>query len=148
MSNDRKCQKFKKVRCYLKLSKNNSKVSNIFSKMSKLDSKISNLQLFLGWALFYLFNSFRSPLPWTTCGNDWNSDCCTTEISVHENGSSFLVKPENCSESVSYPELEFWKRRTLQVNQSPGIDNLGEMRWELVGLVFFAWVVTFFCIFS
>ena len=105
-------------------------------------------QIFIkGWALFYLFNSFISPLPWTTCGNAWNSDCCTTNIQTSDNGSSFLVKPANCSENVTYPELEFWKRRSLQVHESPGIDDLGEMRWELIGLVFLAWVITFFCIF-
>ena len=29
--------------------------------------------LILAWGLFYLFNSFRNPLPWTTCNNDWNT---------------------------------------------------------------------------
>lgn len=25
------------------------------------------------WALFYLVFSFRSELPWATCGNTWNT---------------------------------------------------------------------------
>lgn len=27
----------------------------------------------LAWVLFYLFNSFQSPLPWSTCDNAWNT---------------------------------------------------------------------------
>lgn len=27
----------------------------------------------LAWALFYLFSSFRSPLPWSICSNTWNT---------------------------------------------------------------------------
>ncbi|KAI4899796.1 hypothetical protein NFI96_001145 [Prochilodus magdalenae] len=32
----------------------------------------------LAWALFYLFNCFRSPLPWTTCDHVWNTASCHT----------------------------------------------------------------------
>ena len=31
----------------------------------------------IGWSFFYLFSSCSSsPLPWTSCSNDWNSDKC------------------------------------------------------------------------
>ena len=30
----------------------------------------------LGWALFYMFASFQSRLPWSHCGNDWNTPNC------------------------------------------------------------------------
>ncbi|KAK6182353.1 hypothetical protein SNE40_010061 [Patella caerulea] len=30
----------------------------------------------LAWILYYLFHSFMSPLPWTTCDNWWNTDTC------------------------------------------------------------------------
>lgn len=29
--------------------------------------------IILAWALFYLFSSFTSELPWTTCTNTWNT---------------------------------------------------------------------------
>lgn len=30
----------------------------------------------LAWALFYLFSSFTSELPWTTCTHNWNTGMC------------------------------------------------------------------------
>ena len=30
----------------------------------------------MAWGFVYLFNSFRSEVPWKTCGNSWNSLYC------------------------------------------------------------------------
>ena len=32
--------------------------------------------MILGWALFYMFASFTSVLPWSSCGNEWNTENC------------------------------------------------------------------------
>ena len=32
--------------------------------------------IILAWALFYLFSSFTSELPWTTCAHSWNTGTC------------------------------------------------------------------------
>lgn len=31
------------------------------------------------WILYYIANSFFNPLPWSTCGNSWNSKYCVDE---------------------------------------------------------------------
>nr|CAD2206539.1 unnamed protein product [Meloidogyne enterolobii] len=32
--------------------------------------------LITAWALYYMINSLKFSLPWTTCGNEWNSENC------------------------------------------------------------------------
>lgn len=36
--------------------------------------------IILTWALYYVFASFNSVLPWSHCGNSWNTDNCTTNF--------------------------------------------------------------------
>jgi solute carrier family 6 GABA transporter-like protein 6/8/11/12/13 len=80
----------------------------------------------LAWSLFYLFSSLQWPLPWTSCANWWNSARCG---------------PGNGSVSASQ---EFFDRRVLQMTD--GIDELGEPRLELLGLLLGAWAIVYFCL--
>ena len=38
----------------------------------------------LGWALFYMFASFSSELPWSRCGNEWNTPNCIDVFTATE----------------------------------------------------------------
>uniref|UniRef100_A0A452UFE3 Transporter n=1 Tax=Ursus maritimus TaxID=29073 RepID=A0A452UFE3_URSMA len=76
----------------------------------------------LAWALFYLFSSFTSELPWTTCTNAWNTEHC----------------------------MDFLKQKTRSPRRvlgiTSGIHDLGALRWELALCLLLAWVICYFCI--
>lgn len=46
--------------------------------------------------------------------------------------------------SLTDPVKEFWERRALQI--SDGIDNIGDIRWELAGTLLIVWILCYFCI--
>ncbi|XP_017276824.1 sodium- and chloride-dependent betaine transporter isoform X2 [Kryptolebias marmoratus] len=91
--------------------------------------------MILVWAFFYLFSSFKSDLPWATCGNDWNTDSC------FDNSQNLSIKSRL---NTTLPVLEFWQRRVLNI--SGGIDEVGSLRWELVLCLLLSWVICYFCI--
>ncbi|XP_026303581.1 sodium- and chloride-dependent betaine transporter [Piliocolobus tephrosceles] len=94
--------------------------------------------IILAWALFYLFSSFTSQLPWTTCSNVWNTEHCVDFLNHSGAGT---VTP---SENVTSPVMEFWERRVLSITS--GIHDLGALRWELALCLLLAWVICYFCI--
>ncbi|XP_067866430.1 sodium- and chloride-dependent GABA transporter 1 isoform X2 [Heterodontus francisci] len=89
--------------------------------------------LIISWAIYYLINSFQSPLPWHSCNNTWNIlETCTDSITTN-----------NMTVSASQ---QFFDYNVLQ--KTNGLDNLGNMRWELFGPLILAWVIVYFCIFK
>ncbi|XP_066864512.1 sodium- and chloride-dependent betaine transporter isoform X3 [Kogia breviceps] len=94
--------------------------------------------IILAWALFYLFSSFTSELPWTACTHSWNTGHCMDSLNRSAAGAAAL--PVN----FTSPIMEFWERRVLGI--SSGIHELGALRWELALCLLLAWVVCYFCI--
>ncbi|XP_048412924.1 sodium- and chloride-dependent glycine transporter 2 isoform X2 [Stegostoma tigrinum] len=89
--------------------------------------------LIICWAMYYLIHSFQSPLPWHSCNNTWNiQETCTDSITTN-----------NITVSASQ---QFFDYNVLQ--KTNGLDDLGNMRWELFGLLILAWVIVYFCIFK
>ncbi|KAK1160132.1 sodium- and chloride-dependent GABA transporter 1-like isoform X1 [Acipenser oxyrinchus oxyrinchus] len=88
----------------------------------------------IAWALYYLFSSFQSTLPWQNCNNTWN---------IPENCSSGFTGNATHLQSASQ---QFFDRRVLQM--SSGVDQPGQIRWELLGLLVLAWIIVYLCIFK
>ncbi|KAJ8257281.1 hypothetical protein GJAV_G00183920 [Gymnothorax javanicus] len=90
----------------------------------------------LSWALFYLLSSLTSQLPWTSCGNTWNTDSC---VEFGQNSTS-----GHLTENATSPAMEFWRGRVLGL--SKGIEDLGTIRWELALCLLLSWIISFFCL--
>ncbi|XP_064157995.1 sodium- and chloride-dependent GABA transporter 2-like isoform X2 [Anguilla rostrata] len=93
----------------------------------------------LAWALFYLYFSFSSQLPWASCSNTWNSDHCV-DFSNRNLTTNWTQQPNNSSSAAT----EFWERRVLAI--SGGIEEVGSVRWEVLLCLIIMWVICYFCI--
>nr|XP_019942537.1 PREDICTED: sodium- and chloride-dependent neutral and basic amino acid transporter B(0+) [Paralichthys olivaceus] len=93
----------------------------------------------LSYSLYYLFASFQSPLPWTSCFS-WADSNCSNTPTVSCNVSGVLVAnwtQENitCPSSdlitfpVQSPSEQYWDRVALQ--RSSGLDETGPVVWHL-----------------
>ncbi|XP_061570710.1 sodium- and chloride-dependent betaine transporter-like [Cololabis saira] len=115
----------------------------------------------LAWAVFYLGNSFVSPLPWSSCENWWNSESCHGRIGSFANPGLFRLDSNwsflnnmstddfsgyggNFSFFTSKsPEEEFWTNRVLGVSHGM---TLGKVHWDLALCLLVCWVLCYFCI--
>uniref|UniRef100_A0A4W4GHQ0 Transporter n=1 Tax=Electrophorus electricus TaxID=8005 RepID=A0A4W4GHQ0_ELEEL len=79
----------------------------------------------IAWVMWYFFNSFQDPLPWSQCP-------------VNENRTG-LVSECARSSPVDY----FWYRKTL--NTSTKIEDSGGLQWWMVICLIAAWMVLWVC---
>ncbi|XP_069032282.1 sodium-dependent neutral amino acid transporter B(0)AT1-like isoform X2 [Embiotoca jacksoni] len=79
----------------------------------------------IAWIMWYLFNSFQDPLPWTQCP-------------LNENRTGFVSECERSS-TVDY----YFYRVTL--NSSTSIADSGGIHWPIVVCLLAAWMVLCIC---
>ncbi|XP_051927936.1 sodium-dependent neutral amino acid transporter B(0)AT1-like [Hippocampus zosterae] len=79
----------------------------------------------MAWIMWYLFNSFQDPLPWSQC-----------PLNANRTGP---VEECERSSTVDY----FWYRETL--NTSTSIDESGGLQWWMVLSLVAAWTVLYVC---
>ncbi|XP_065484194.1 sodium-dependent neutral amino acid transporter B(0)AT1 [Caloenas nicobarica] len=80
----------------------------------------------IAWVMWYFFNSFQEPLPWSSCPLNYNR-------------TDYI---EECAKSS--PVDYFWYRETLNISTS--IDNSGTIQWWLLLCLTCAWGVLYVCI--
>ncbi|NXS13322.1 SC6A8 protein, partial [Neodrepanis coruscans] len=109
--------------------------------------------MILVWGLFYLVHSLTDTLPWATCGHYWNTERCTERFSpepcynVSTNATaSTWTSNFSCTDITDQrsPVIEFWENKVLRL--SGGIDEPGEMNWEVILCLVTTWVAVYFCI--
>uniref|UniRef100_H2Y7I0 Transporter n=1 Tax=Ciona savignyi TaxID=51511 RepID=H2Y7I0_CIOSA len=103
----------------------------------------------LAWAACYFVKSFSLILPWTTCSNIWNSDNCVelshTSVNLSTNNATTPIgsgDSENSVDSISSAVENYI------LKESPGLEHMGGVRWELFCYLIGLWIVAYFCIFK
>uniref|UniRef100_A0AAZ3Q044 Transporter n=1 Tax=Oncorhynchus tshawytscha TaxID=74940 RepID=A0AAZ3Q044_ONCTS len=79
----------------------------------------------VAWVLWYLFNSFQEPLPWSQCP-------------LNHNNTGYV---EECVEST--PVNYFWYRKTLNI--TPNMETSGSLQWWMVVSLATAWSIVYIC---
>ncbi|XP_065140019.1 sodium-dependent neutral amino acid transporter B(0)AT1-like [Paramisgurnus dabryanus] len=79
----------------------------------------------IAWVMWYFFNSFQDPLPWSQCP-------------LNENKTGFVSE---CARSS--PVDYFWYRETL--NSTTSIGESGGMQWWMVVSLVCAWTLLWVC---
>ncbi|XP_022090620.1 sodium- and chloride-dependent GABA transporter 2-like [Acanthaster planci] len=130
--------------------------------------------IILAWGIYYMFMSFTSVLPWSHCGNDFNTYTCRDPNLIGVPGSTFWVcdhfwlnetLPPLPSDSVNVSEAlqnctdleginrtssvtEFWERKILQIHLSEGLHDIGLPNWQLTLCLLLAWALVYLCVFK
>uniref|UniRef100_A0A8C6TEW2 Transporter n=1 Tax=Neogobius melanostomus TaxID=47308 RepID=A0A8C6TEW2_9GOBI len=77
----------------------------------------------IGWSIFYFFQSFQYPLPWSDCP-------------IRRNGTQAIVEPE-CDKSSA--TTYFWYRQTL--NTTSTIAESGGLNMKMTLSLLVAWII-------
>ncbi|XP_048764055.1 sodium- and chloride-dependent GABA transporter ine-like [Ostrea edulis] len=102
----------------------------------------------IAWAFYYLFSCFQAVLPWVGCNHDWNSPNCwdgtaTQNFTNTTTNASYMV-PVNKPNGTISPTEDFYQTYVLE--RTKGIEEPGQLKWELALILFLCWVLVYFCI--
>lgn len=100
----------------------------------------------VAWAIYYLFASMASTVPWDTCGNEWNTCACRT-TSMNKTIDDALMWLDsaglNCTGAdpldIKSSSEEYYYGHVLE--RTPGLDDIGKIKWEITLCNLLAWVI-------
>ncbi|XP_046562026.1 sodium- and chloride-dependent glycine transporter 1-like [Haliotis rubra] len=115
------------------------------------------------WLIYYFYHSFFPNIPWSTCDNIWNTPSCISYTNVVDDAAANATNDSianaamfiHNSSAVANRTIdltgmtaaeEFWKLKVLQI--SDGLEDLGSIRWPLVGCLFITYILAFVCLFQ
>ncbi|XP_056000421.1 sodium-dependent proline transporter-like [Ostrea edulis] len=118
------------------------------------------------WTLFYMGNSFFSPVPWTRCDEEWNTPACINDIpkttsnstmmnvsvsftqllfgSNHSNYSTAVDILNGTKDVGTTSEEQFWFNRALDLSE--GLHDISSLNWRLTLCFLAAWIVVCLCL--
>lgn len=87
--------------------------------------------IILAWGFFYLFSSFNSELPWSSCRNSWNTG--TNPKGTNKDrpwfcrlGSSWFCSPIHTETCVDFDRDQDFYNRTLPENATSPVREFWE----------------------
>ncbi|XP_072047989.1 sodium-dependent serotonin transporter-like [Amphiura filiformis] len=89
----------------------------------------------IAWSVYYLFSSFTSSLPWTTCDNYWNTANCSNPYEDNHTTQHWVSSAS-----------EFFERKVLGAHLSTGIEDVGTVKWDLALCLLSVYIVVYFSI--
>ncbi|VDK43461.1 unnamed protein product [Anisakis simplex] len=105
---------------------------------------ISYFCVIISWSIFYMISSLSSTFPWETCDNYWNTKQCITGKENTTVLAGIINNLTLAGERTETSVEQFWERRVLM--QSDSISNFGGIQWELLGIMFIAWLIIYFAL--
>ncbi|XP_067650016.1 sodium-dependent proline transporter-like [Haliotis asinina] len=118
-------------------------------------SYLTFYNLYLAWPIYFMVKSCSSVLPWTTCGNSWNTELCVEDVNTIYD-SNMTTMARNTSNIATTAQLwenvtlahtpaeEFWQYNVLSV--STGLEDVGSVQWHIVACLFGSHVLIFLCL--
>ncbi|XP_023931329.1 sodium- and chloride-dependent glycine transporter 1-like [Lingula anatina] len=102
----------------------------------------------IAYIFHYLFASMTANLPWSACGNTWNTDAClVVGEGTQTNATNFtsrttLLNTTDTTEVIATsPSEEYFYRNVLEMTD--GIENSGGLKWDLSLCLLLAWLIVF-----
>ncbi|XP_063402069.1 sodium- and chloride-dependent glycine transporter 1-like [Mytilus trossulus] len=126
------------------------------------------------WSIYFIGNSFLSPLPWSSCSNWWNTEKCLSDADSLRNNvttlrslSSYVLNGQtnvtqylvNTSTELQTKdevhqllnlnttmssEEEFWQYNVLNI--SSGIEDIGSLNLKILFCLIGAWIIVYCCL--
>ncbi len=84
-------------------------------------------EVILAWTLRYLFDSFSFNLPWKSCSNQWNSECCSEKLLYGKNYSKSIDSNLNITLKTTLENLSASQNNSKSCNKL--VDPITEY-WE------------------
>ncbi|VDK89419.1 unnamed protein product [Litomosoides sigmodontis] len=96
-------------------------------------------------ALYYLFSSLQSEVPWKTCNNPWNTPLCALSLNDF-NGTIETNKSDSLTMKVRTPSEEFFRFHVLEENRSRGFHDLGNIKPSLALCLTVVFILVYFAL--
>uniref|UniRef100_T1J0B1 limulus clotting factor C n=1 Tax=Strigamia maritima TaxID=126957 RepID=T1J0B1_STRMM len=109
----------------------------------------------LAYTIFYMAASFAPQLPWKDCFEWWGPDNNTCFVRKNDTLPPCSNLQVNITPGVSCDNYtrqtaseQYWNRYVLHIHEANGIDDVGDLRWDLTLCLLLVWIVVYFCLFK